>query len=240
MKLVMLAVAGFAALGAGPAFAQYGPYGPPRPMMPVVGMPGEDVVGIVRAMGLNPVGPPMRSGNVYIQRAADYYGKPLRVIVDAHRGQVVSVEPLGAPGSIYGGPYAASGPYGAAAGSYGRRPYPGYGAMSPDDDEFEGPSGPRAGLGPMAPHADPYRPGAPMQQPARAAPKPQTKSAAVAPTRPPVPRKRPVAAPQETAGTVEPLTKPDNAAPQATAPQPAAAQNAPAAQPPIPPVAPLE
>ena len=101
MKFVTLAVAGFAMLGASPALAQYGPYGPPRPMMPIAGMPGEEVAGMVREMGLEPVGPAMRTGNVYVQRAADYYGKPMRVVVDAHRGQVVSVEAFGSPGSIH-------------------------------------------------------------------------------------------------------------------------------------------
>ena len=183
-------------------------------------------------MGLNPVGPPARSGHFYIQRVADYYGRPLRVIVDATRGQVVSVEPLGAPGSITGGPYAANGPYAGPGGPYGRRPYPPYG-MSPDEDEFDGPPARRAALG--QPQMEPYHPGTPMQPP-RAAVKPAAKSAAITPGRTPVPRKRPVAAPQETAGTIEPLAKP------AEAPQvkPAEPMPEPAATPAIPPVAPLE
>ena len=124
MRRVALAAAGLV-MFAGPAFAQY--YGP-RPAVPIGPMPADEVVGIVRAMGLDPVGVPMRAGHVFVQRASDYYGKPLRVIVDAHRAQVVSVEPFGAPGSIYGGPYAATGA------PHWRRPHR---AAVPMDDEFD-------------------------------------------------------------------------------------------------------
>src|SRR4051794_40514477 len=98
MRFVTLAAAGFAVLGANPAMAQYAPFGPVmRPATPIAGMPGEGVVGMGREMGLDPVGPPTRSGNFYIQRAADYYGRPMQVVVDARRAQVVSVEALSAP-----------------------------------------------------------------------------------------------------------------------------------------------
>src|SRR3954454_24174513 len=119
MKFVTLAAAGFAVLGASPASAQYGPFGPVmRPTMPIAGMPGNEVVGMVREMGLDPIGPPTRSGNFYIQRAADYYGRPMQVIVDARRAQVVSVEALSAPGSIHGAP-----PYTTANARYAPPPY---------------------------------------------------------------------------------------------------------------------
>jgi|GEM_PF-3384020 len=229
MRRVALAIAGILMFGAAPALAQYA-Y-PPRPTMPVAGMPGDDVVGIVRGMGLNPIGLPMRSGRFYIQRVADYYGRPMRVIVDASRAQVVSVEPLGAPGSLYGSPY--GGPY-AAGEPYRRGPYRDYRGIAPYDDDFDGPVGPRAALGPMPPQHEPYRAGPQMQQSIHPAPK--AKSAAVTPAKPPAPRKRPAAAPQETAGTVEPL-KLENAAPAA---QPAPAAAPAATTPAIPPVAPLE
>jgi hypothetical protein len=249
MKFVALAVAGIAVLGASPAFAQYGPFGPVmRPAMPIAGMPGGEVVGMVREMGLDPVGPPARSGNFYIQRAADYYGRPMRVIVDARRAQVISVEALNAnvPGSIHGAPYAAANAR-YAPGPYGRGPYPGYGAG--DDDDIDGsprsPNAtrpmPRADLGPM--QADPHRNGQPIPSPQHVAPKPVTKSAAITPAKPPAPRKRPAAAPQETAGTVEPIqAKPPEAAPAPTAPATEAKPATPAAPaaPSMPPVAPLE
>jgi hypothetical protein len=248
-----LALAGSTAIGTSLTLAQYGPFGPVmRPTMPIAGMPGNEVLGMVREMGLDPIGPPMRSGNFYIQRVADYYGRPMQVIVDARRAQVVSVEALNAPGSIHGAPYpAANARY--APPPYERGGHPGYGV--PNDDDFDGPlpapqrarSSPRADLGPM--QADPHRGVQPMPLPQHMTPKPVTKSAAITPGKPPVPRKRPATAPQETAGTVEPLqAKPEAApAPSAAAPAPAteATPSAPAtpaapAAAAMPPVAPLE
>src|SRR5215470_16810878 len=101
MRLVAIALAG--CVISGPAFAQY--YGP-RPAAPAgpIGPEGA-VTRIVLRMGLEPIGQPVRNGALYVQRAADYYGKPLRVIVDPWRRQVVSVEPGGGPARAYGGPY---------------------------------------------------------------------------------------------------------------------------------------
>jgi hypothetical protein len=209
MRLAALIVAGLVSMSAS-AFAQY----IPRPMAPIGPIPPESVFEMVRGMGLQPIGPPMRNGPVYIQRAADYYGKPLRIIVDASRAQVVSVEPIGGPPMLHGGPYASTGA------PHWRRPY--YGAMTPDDDDFAPPGSV------MAPHAQPPQTGLPPA----AQPKPAAKSAAVTPGRPPVPRKRPPSAPQEAAGSVEPLHAAPQTAPPAAAPKPAA--------PAMPPVAPLE
>lgn len=234
MKFVTLAAAGVVLLGASPAFAQYGPFGPVmRPAMPIAGMPGNEVVGMVREMGLDPIGPPTRSGNFYIQRAADFYGRPMQVIVDARRAQVVSVEALGAPGAFHGAPIAANARY--APGPYGRGAYPGHGV--PDDavdGSLPAPQGarpaPHADLGPG--QADPHRGVQPMPLPQHVTPKPVMKSAAITPGKPPVPRKRPATAPQEAAGTVEPLqAKPEAMrAPNAATPATSA----------MPPVAPLE
>jgi hypothetical protein len=215
MRRVAFAIAGLVMLGAGPAMAQYG-Y-PPRPVMPVGGVPPEGVFQMVRQMGLEPMGPPMRNGAVYIQRAADYYGKPLRVVIDANRAQVVSVEAVGGPPAMYRGPYASTG------GPYWRRPYGPYGAMPPHDDDDD--YAPPGSL--MAPHGQPPQPGLPPASQAK------PKSAAVTPGRPPTPRKRPVSAPQEAAGSIEPI---------APAPQDAPAAAPPAAKPATPemtPVAPL-
>src|SRR2546423_2042072 len=147
MRIGALVVAGVLTSTA-PGLAQYAP----RPAVPVGPMPPEGVFQMVRQMGLEPVGPPVRNGPVYIQRAADYYGKPLRVVVDASRAQVISVEAIGAPPAIYGGPYASTGA------PYWRRPYGPYVAMAPYDDEDYAPPG-----SVMAPHAQPPRPG--LQQP---------------------------------------------------------------------------
>ena len=73
-------------------------------MAPIGPLPAEDVSEIVQAMGLDPVGAPVRSGPFYFQRAADYYGKPLRVVIDARRSQVIAVEPVGAPPMLHRGP----------------------------------------------------------------------------------------------------------------------------------------
>jgi hypothetical protein len=246
-----LALAGSTAIGTSLTLVQYGPFGPiMRPTMPIAGMPGNEVVGMVREMGLDPIGPPTRSGNFYILRAADYYGRPMQVIVDARRAEVVSVEALNAPGSIHGGPYpAANARY--APGPYGSGGHPGYGV--PNDDDFDAPlpaqrgvrSAPRSDLGPL--QADPHRGVLPMPLPQHVTPKPVTKSAAITPGKPPVPRKRPATAPQETAGTVEPLQAKPEAAPAPSAPAPAteATPAAPAtpvapAAPAMPPVTPLE
>jgi hypothetical protein len=210
MKLVALAAAGFFAASA-PASAQY----IPRPMAPIGPLPPESVSEIVRQMGLEPVGAPVRSGPVYFQRAADYYGKPLRVVIDAHRAQVVMVEPMGGPPMLHRGPYASAGA------PYWRRSYP-YGM--PDDDAIAPPGSV------MAPHAQPPQAGLP---PATQA-KPSAKSAAVAPAQPPVPRKRPASAPQQAAGSVEPV----QAATTQAAPAPVEKPAAPAGA--MPPVTPLE
>lgn len=211
MRLVALVVAGLIT-GAVPALAQYAP----RPVVPVGPMPPEGVFQMVRQMGLEPVGPPVRNGPVYFQRAADYYGKPLRVVIDASRAQVVSVEVIGGPPMLHRGPYASAGA------PYWRRPYGPYGAMAPDDDDDFAPPGSI-----MAPHAQPPRagvqPSVPGQPPQAGVPqKPKAKSAAVT-QYPPTPRKRPAAAP-EMAGSVEPLQSAPAAAP---APAPAAKPAAP-------------
>ena len=234
MRRVAFAIAGLVVLGAGPALAQYG-Y-PPRPMMSIGGMPPDGVFQMVRQMGLEPIGRPVRTGPVYIQRAADYYGKPLRVVVDASRGQVVSVEPIGGPPMLHGGPYAGTGA------PYWRRPYAPYGAIMPHDDDDDyappgslmGPHGqpPRAGIKPTLP-GQPLYPGAqPNVQ------RPTGKSATVTPGRPPVPRKRPVAAPQETAGSVDPIAPAPQETPAAVPPAAPAPAPRPAA-PEMTPVAPL-
>jgi hypothetical protein len=179
MRLVGLVLAGLL-LGTGTASAQY----VPRPVVPIGPFSAQDVVEIVQAMGLEPVGAPMRSGPFFVQRAIDDFGRVLRVTVDARRSQVIAIEATG--GAPYGR-YAGYGPY--------RRPHPGYAALPSDDDLDLAPPGSIMGAR-MQPHAI-----APPMPPLGATPKRVTKSANAAP----VPRKRPAAAPQEAAGSVEPL-----------------------------------
>src|SRR5262249_25296510 len=146
------------------------------------------------------------------QRAADYYGRPLRVVIDAHRAQVVMVEPVGGPPMLHGGPYASTGA------PYWRRSYA-YPYGVPDDAALAPPGSvmaprgqpPQSGLPPAYPHAQPQ-----VALPPATQVKPPAKSAAITPARPPVPRKRPADAPQTAAGSIEPL----HTAPQAS-PEPA-------------------
>ena len=210
MRLVGLALAGVL-IGIAPAFAQYAP----RPPAPIGPMPADDVAEIVQAMGLDPVGHPARSGPFYVQHAVDGYGRTLRVTVDARRSQVIAVE---APGS-------ARAPYGTYAGYPFRRPYAGgVGAdfdLAPPGSLMGGRAHPQA-----------------LPPPSAAAPRPATKSAAVAPQRAPIPRKRPASAPEQVnAGSIEPVAPPQNA-PAATAPE--KPEPAKPAEPALTPVTPLE
>ena len=193
-------------IAAAPALAQYAP----RPPAPIGPMAADDVSEIVQAMGLDPVGHPARSGAFYVQRAVDDYGRVLRVTVDARRSQVIAVEA------------AARAPYGTYAGYPPRWPYRGY-----VDDDLA-PPGSVMGARVQPPHA--------LPPPSAAAPRPATKSAAVTPQRPPVPRKRPASAPETvSAGSIEPVTPPAQDTP-AEPPAPPAKP----AEPALTPVAPLE
>ena len=207
MRLVV-AVAGLL-FAAAPASAQY--YGP-RPAVPIGPPSAYDVAEIVQAMGLDPIGPPARSGAFYVQRARDDFGRVLNVTVDARRSQVIAVEAVGLANAPYRR-YAGYGPY--------RRAHPGYGALPPDDEvDFAAPGSVMGARVP--PHAVAPTPRStavtphPATPPQAVAPKPAVKSA----TATPVPRKRPAAAPQEAAGSVEPMPA-QNAAPPAPA-QPSA------------------
>ncbi len=210
---VVVAVAGVL-FAAAPASAQYYI---PRPAMPIAPPSAYDVADIVQAMGLDPIGPPQRNGVFYVQRARDDFGRVLSVTVDARRSQVVAIE-AGVPRGLYG-PHAGYAPY---------QRYPASGPLAPDDDLDLPPPGSIMGAR-MPPHmAAPTPRSAAVtpqvpSQPQAVAPKPKAKSASAAP----MPRKRPAAAPQEAAGSVEPLP------PQNTAPAPAPA---PAATPPVTPL----
>ena len=208
MRLVGLALAGVL-VGVVPAFAQY----PPRPPAPIGPMATDDVSEIVQAMGLDPVGHPARSGPFYVQHALDGFGRTLRVTVDARRSQVIAVEAAGSTRT----------PYGTYAGHPSRRPYAGQ--VRSDFDLAP----PGSVMGSRAQTHD-------LPPPSAAAPRPASKSAAVAPQRTPLPRKRPAGTPEQaSAGSVEPVAP----APQDT-PAQAPAPPAKPAEPALTPVAPLE
>src|SRR5882724_8040682 len=194
---VGLGVAGLL-IGALPGSAQY--LDAPRPPVAIGSSVLNSAAEIVEAMGLDPVGPAIRSGSFLIQRATDDFGRVLRVTVDARRSQVVAVEAASQPRGSAG--YAPQDPYA----SY--RPYAGYGPYrgpyaAPGLDEGLAPPGsvmgsraqqPHGALPP--PHSASITPDLSTQP---AAPvKPKARSAAVTPQHPqtaPTPRKRPSAAP---------------------------------------------
>ena len=249
MRLIAFAVAGLVMIGTGAASAQpiwgpegrfYGPDRPPRWQRDVGPLAPQQVAYLVESMGLDPVGPPVQTGRLVMQRAADEFGRIVRVTINL----IVSVTPAGAPQPVNGGPYATYRPYG--PGPYAR-PAPG----ADDDDEFAPPSTvmpPRAALPPgtMPPPgsippprsaaatpaypANPYPPVPPQGETHT----PAAKSATATPASSPKPRKRPEGA--ETAKK----TEPGSIAPLQAAPTPA--PNAPPASPStaMPPVAPLE
>jgi hypothetical protein len=60
-------------------------------------LPPYEVAAIVRSTGLEPIGRPLRQGQVYAVRAVDDAGEEVRVIVDARLGRIVKVVPLMEP-----------------------------------------------------------------------------------------------------------------------------------------------
>jgi len=64
-------------------------------------MPSYEVLTRVRSLALDPIGQPLRRGPYYILHAYDRRGTEMRVVADAHFGDVISVTPatmLTAPG----------------------------------------------------------------------------------------------------------------------------------------------
>jgi hypothetical protein len=191
----------------------------------------QQVAYIVGSLGLDPVGPPLRTGRLVVQRASDEFGRAMQVTVDLNNGRVVSVARAAPP--VSGEPYEGYRAYG--PGPYAR--------VMPDDDDGadfappRGPAmGPRGALPPAALAPVPAHPPAVIE-----APRHPTKSATATPSaKPPVPRKRPQGA--ETArkaepGSVAPLQA--TPAPAPAAPTPTQGATPPAATT-MPPVAPLE
>jgi hypothetical protein len=207
------------------------------------GMPPQRVHAAVRASGLDPIGPPARRGDLYVQRALDPNAIAYRVVVDARTGRIMSVRPLRAPG-----PYAAygGGPYGPYPPPY-RPAYGRYYGPPPDDFGYGygSPRPPRAV--PLARLSPPKT--QPAQQPqsqlqsdqppqqAHQLPPPQPTTTAQAP----LPRPKPYV--MEATGSI-PIDAPQSPpAPQQTpepqkAPAPPAPQSNGAAA--MPPVAPLD
>jgi hypothetical protein len=95
VKIQAILVAGVITLGASAAFAE-----PPLPGGRV--LPPPEINSIVRSMGLVPTGRPIREGLTYAVIATDPRGRPVRVIIDARFGDVLSVRrviAVGPPGA---------------------------------------------------------------------------------------------------------------------------------------------
>jgi hypothetical protein len=192
------------------------------------GLPPQRVHAAVRASGFDPIGPPVRRGNLYVQRALDPNAVEYRVVVDSLTGRTLSVRPM-----RLAGPYA-----------YGPPPYrpypppyrPAYGRYygpPPDDFGYGAPHPPR-----NIPTArlTPPQPPAPPQPPQSRQPPPSTTAQA------PLPRPKPYV--MESTGSI-PIDSPKPLASQKT-PEPRKAPEPPAAAPSsngaaaLPPVAPLD
>src|SRR5690348_16575375 len=70
-------------------------------------MPGYEILTRVRALALDPIGQPLRRGPYYILHAYDRRGIEMRVVADAHFGDVISVTPASlvtpqGPGTVGG------------------------------------------------------------------------------------------------------------------------------------------
>jgi len=98
---------------------------------PAGAMPPSQIVRTVRSAGLLPTSEPALTGSTYVVRAVDPYGTPIRVIIDARYGYILSVHRMAAT----------------------EPPHPPYGALGMRDrpsrtdytrDDLNGPVPPRA------------------------------------------------------------------------------------------------
>ena len=177
------------ALTATPASAQmfgWGPYG----AYPAEALSPYSINVRLRANGLRQITQPVQTGRYIVVRAVDPYGSVVRVLFNAHYGNIVSIVPLPpAPivGEAYGRPY---GPYAS------REPYPRYGAP-PADLKVEPAPGPNAMN--AIPGTSEHR------------------SAAITPNRMPLPRPRPAPPVAAARAAPPPAAAPAVSAPPPTA-----------------------
>jgi hypothetical protein len=64
--------------------------------------PPYEIMTIVRSTGLDPLSRPVLRGSAYFLRALDGYDREVRVVVDAQRGQILSVQPVVPVSAPYG------------------------------------------------------------------------------------------------------------------------------------------
>jgi hypothetical protein len=96
VKLKACLLAGLLGLNFGPVSAE-----PARPMFSGESLAPSEATGIVRSMGFIPSTPPARNGLTYVVRAAGPRGRPVRVVIDARSGHVLSARPIAALGAPY-------------------------------------------------------------------------------------------------------------------------------------------
>jgi hypothetical protein len=166
VKRTSVALAVIAALGAFGAVAAVAQpiEGPPAAFSD--GPPPYEIIGIVRANGFRPLGPPMRRGRVYVVHAMEPRGDDVRIVIDAFSGRILNVAALDTP------PYA--GP------SYGAMDEPPPPYARGGQYHYGPPERITTGNPPEAIPPGVARPAAPV-----------TRSAAVTPPRTPLPRPRP-------------------------------------------------
>jgi len=191
-----------------PALAQYRPpppppYGaPPGPYGAV--LPPYEVITIIRSMGFDPVSRPLLRGPVYVVRALDEVSTPVRVLVDARRGNVVRVVENRA--GVYAGIYA----------GVGRPPEADFGLRRPPPQTV-----PPGAVYP--PYEDEPMP--PVPPAAQIPPPPRPKVAARTPLPKPAPQTRPAAPPPAVATIPDPSKTPGKSIPAPVANKSATANN---------------
>lgn len=125
---LMLCVTSLALAGAAAAE----PAGPPPNI--AAGLPPGQIMAIVRANGFDPVGRPVRNGNVYALQALDPDDVEYRIVVDARTGRTVSLREIARPG-----PYEAAPRFGGVIGG----PPEGPALRPPHDVPHGAPAAPR-------------------------------------------------------------------------------------------------
>ncbi|MBI4275584.1 MAG: hypothetical protein HY659_12885 [Rhizobiales bacterium] len=203
------------------------------PQAAIDGLPPYEIITIIRSLGFNPIGRPVRQGPAYVLHAVDRYDREIRVVVDARSGRVqstVPVIPAGAwrqgpgPGAWREGrPYSRDPSFDPRDSYYGRPPLPGGTYEDADEERSLPPPGtdPRVIRAPqgvdrqgaLPPPPPPPRAGTPSD-PSIA------RSVATPPTRTPVPRPRPAALASTSATPEQPVPaeNPDKSAEPAKKP----------------------
>jgi len=94
-KRTLLLLCGLSLAMAGAAAAE--PAGAPRDPA-FEGLPPNRIVAIVRATGFDPMGAPVRNGDLYVLRALDPHDIAYRLVIDARTGRTVSLRQIATPG----------------------------------------------------------------------------------------------------------------------------------------------